>query len=92
MAITNTFFQLPARRLYTWKSPQDAPGHIVRNQIDYIMIDRRFMNAITSMKAYPEKIYGSKENQKKILDDRPHIRYDGGEKNFKRSTSIQEDK
>jgi len=25
LIITNTFFKLPERRLYTWKSPQDTP-------------------------------------------------------------------
>ena len=38
LCIANTFFQQPARRLYTWKSP----GDINRNQIDYILIKKRY--------------------------------------------------
>ena len=53
LVIANTFFKLPARRLYTWKSPQDNEAHVVRNQIDYIMINKRFRNAIAAVKAYP---------------------------------------
>lgn len=53
MVVCNTFFQLPPRRLYTWRSPADSPEHIVRNQIDYITIQKRFQNAIKSVKAYP---------------------------------------
>ena len=51
--VTNTFFKLPPRRLYTWKSPQDTPDHITRNQIDYIMVNKRFRNSITSVKTHP---------------------------------------
>lgn len=36
--VANTYFQLPARRLYTWRAPSDSSNHRVRNQIDYIMI------------------------------------------------------
>lgn len=36
MIILNTFYKLPPRRLYTWKSPMDSCDRIVRNQIDYI--------------------------------------------------------
>lgn len=53
MVITNTFFKLPLRRLYTWKSPQDSSDHLVRNQIDYILINKRFRNSVTSVKTYP---------------------------------------
>ena len=35
LIITNTWFQQPPQKLYTWKSPGDA----TRNQIDYIMIN-----------------------------------------------------
>lgn len=53
MVITNTWFQHPARRLYTWRSPADKPSHVVRNQIDYIMIKHRFRNSIIQVKTYP---------------------------------------
>ncbi|XP_072933758.1 uncharacterized protein [Epargyreus clarus] len=53
LVIMNTFFQLPPRRLYTWTSPRHKPDHIVRNQIDYIMINSRFKNCVKSAKTYP---------------------------------------
>lgn len=53
LVVMNTFFRLPPRRLYTWKSPQDKPGRIVRNQIDYLLVNRRFRNSCTSVKTYP---------------------------------------
>uniref|UniRef100_A0A8D8W1T6 Craniofacial development protein 2 n=1 Tax=Cacopsylla melanoneura TaxID=428564 RepID=A0A8D8W1T6_9HEMI len=53
LVVTNTFFQLPPRRLYTWKSPQDKPEKVTRNQIDYILVNKRFRNSFTSVKTYP---------------------------------------
>ena len=47
--ITNTFFQLHPRRMYTWQSPDG----ITRNQIDFITINKRFRNAVTMVKGYP---------------------------------------
>lgn len=35
MKLVNTWFGLPPRRLYTWKSPADKPNNIVRNQIEF---------------------------------------------------------
>ncbi len=37
LIVENTLFQHHPRRLWTWMSPGDG----TRNQIDYIMIDRR---------------------------------------------------
>ncbi|XP_055378335.1 craniofacial development protein 2-like [Condylostylus longicornis] len=51
--ITNTWFSLPPRRLYTWKSPQDTTGNIVRNQIDFILINKRFSTSVKSVSTYP---------------------------------------
>lgn len=62
LVVTNTFYDLPPRRLYTWKSPQDTPDHTVRNQIDYILINKRFRNSITSVKAYPGSDINSDHN------------------------------
>ena len=42
LVVTNTIFQQHPRRLYTWTSPGDR----VRNQIDYILIGRRWRTAI----------------------------------------------
>jgi hypothetical protein len=51
--ITNTWFKLPARRLYTWKHPADSSERILRNQIDFIMINHRYRNAIKKVQTYP---------------------------------------
>lgn len=48
MCITNTMFQQPKRRLYTWTSPKNH-----RNQIDYILIKNRWTSTILSTKTYP---------------------------------------
>lgn len=53
LVVTNTWFKLPKRRLYTWVSPLDAPGRIVRNQVDFVMINKRFRNAVRYAKTYP---------------------------------------
>ena len=39
----NRWFPHHQRHLYTWKSPGDS----VRNQIDYITMNKRFRNAVT---------------------------------------------
>jgi len=53
MKITNTWFQLHPRRLYTWKSPADRLHNLVRNQIDFILINQRFGSTIKSAVIYP---------------------------------------
>lgn len=53
LVIMNTFFTLPVRRLYTWKSPRDTRENIIRNQIDYILIDKRHRQGCISVKTYP---------------------------------------
>ncbi len=53
--IMNTWFQHHVRRLYTWKSPGDG----IRNQIDYITINKRFRNSIQQVKGYPGADCGS---------------------------------
>ena len=53
--IMNTWFQHHKRHLYTWKSP----GDIVRNQIDYITINKTFRNSILQVKGYPGADSGS---------------------------------
>ena len=49
LMIANTHFQHPERRLYTWKSP----GDVRRNQIDYIMVKRRYRNCVKDCRTYP---------------------------------------
>ena len=53
--IMNRWCQHHQRHLYTWKSPDDG----VRNQIDYITMNKRFRNAITQVKGYPGADYES---------------------------------
>ncbi|KAL1446308.1 hypothetical protein WDU94_012325 [Cyamophila willieti] len=49
----NTQFKQHPRRLYTWKSPKDKPEKVIRNQIDFILINKRFRNSCTNMRTYP---------------------------------------
>nr|XP_034830054.1 craniofacial development protein 2-like [Maniola hyperantus] len=61
-AVSNTYYKLPPRRLYTWRSPADTPENIVRNQIDFILISKRHRNSIKSAKTYPGADVGSDHN------------------------------
>ncbi|GJQ74675.1 hypothetical protein Trydic_g21527 [Trypoxylus dichotomus] len=66
LVITNTWFQLAARRLYTWKSPQDTSGPITRNQVD-IEITLQLKNA---WKTYIDQLfYGTRPEPPEIVDD-----------------------
>ncbi|XP_012941986.1 craniofacial development protein 2, partial [Aplysia californica] len=49
MIIGNTWYEQPPRRLWTWKSPGDS----ARNQIDYIMIKKRYKNGMLNVKTRP---------------------------------------
>ena len=62
LMIANTFFKLPDRRLYTWKSPKDSPGNRVRNQIDYILVNNRYRNSVKAAKTYPGADINSDHN------------------------------
>lgn len=64
MIITNTFFDLPKRRLYTWQAPRSDLNNStpIRNQIDYLLINRRFKNIIKNAKTYPGADIGSDHN------------------------------
>ncbi|XP_049786262.1 craniofacial development protein 2-like [Schistocerca cancellata] len=53
LCTTNTFFKLPKRRLYTWKSPRDCNEEVCRNQIDFILINKRYKTSIHGVKTYP---------------------------------------
>lgn len=84
MVVTNTFFKLHPRRLYTWKSPKDSPNQIIRNQIDYIMINKRFRNSVISVKTYPGADIASDHNplvgvikaRLKIMKQKTNTKYD----------------
>ena len=56
--ISNTWFKNHPRRIYTWISPGDR----TRNQIDYILVQKRFRNAIKTAKALPGADCGSDHN------------------------------
>lgn len=62
LIVTNTWFQHPERRLYTWKSPADTEQRIVRNQIDFILINNRFKNNIIDVKTCPSADVQSDHN------------------------------
>ena len=62
ITIMNTFFKLPPRRLYTWRSLADNNQRIVRNQIDFVMVNRKYRNAIVSCKTYPSADIPSDHN------------------------------
>ncbi|GFR74649.1 craniofacial development protein 2-like [Elysia marginata] len=47
--IANNWFEQPPRMKWTWKSPGDGS----RNQIDFILISKRFRNAPLISKALP---------------------------------------
>lgn len=49
LVISNTMFEQPKRRLYTWKSPGDWK----RNQIDFFLIHKRFKNSVVNIRTYP---------------------------------------
>ncbi|XP_047116217.1 craniofacial development protein 2-like [Schistocerca piceifrons] len=55
LIITNTLFQLPKRRLYTWTSPDGQH----RNQIDYILCNQRWKSAVQSATTRPGADCGS---------------------------------
>lgn len=67
MIVTNTWFANHKKRRYTWVSPDTK----VRNQIDYIMINRRFRNGIKQSVSYPGADCGSDHT---LVMARLHIR------------------
>lgn len=62
LIVTNTFFKLHPRRLYTWKSNAENENRIIRNQIDFVMINQRFRNSVKSVKTYPGADLASDHN------------------------------
>ena len=58
LMITNTWFKKHPRKLYTWKSPGDQ----IRNQIDYITINKRFRNSIQNVTTFPGADISSDHN------------------------------
>lgn len=62
LIVANTFFQHPPRRLYTWSSPKDNESNLIRNQIDFILVNERFKNCIKNVKSYPGADVNSNHN------------------------------
>ena len=60
--IANTWSDQPKRRLYTWKAPGDRTDRVIRNQIDYILINDRYKNMVTKAKTHPGADCGSDHN------------------------------
>ena len=58
LIITNTYFKQHPRKLCTWKSPDGD----TRNQIDYILINKRFRNCVKQAKSYPGSDMNSDHN------------------------------
>lgn len=55
LVVANTLFQQHPRRLYTWQSPDGK----TRNQIDYILIKRRWKSSLRIAKTLPGADIGS---------------------------------
>ena len=55
LVVGNTLFQHHPRRLWTWMSP----GDLTRNQIDYILIGRRWRSSVQNVKTLPSADCGS---------------------------------
>jgi len=49
LCITNTWFQQKRSGKHTWTSPNKE----IKNQIDYVMVDKRFRNGIQNSKSRP---------------------------------------
>ena len=57
MAICNTVFKQPKRRIWTWQSPRSE-----RYQLDYIMIRSRYRNTVRTCHTYPGADVNSDHN------------------------------
>uniref|UniRef100_A0A8D8Z0H2 Craniofacial development protein 2 n=1 Tax=Cacopsylla melanoneura TaxID=428564 RepID=A0A8D8Z0H2_9HEMI len=58
LVITNTLFMHHKRRRHTWI----APGDIRREQLDYIMVKKRFKNQVKNCRSHPGADIGSDHN------------------------------
>ena len=58
LQIMNTFFKLHARRLYTWRSPDQT----TRNQIDYIICKTRWRSSVRRVTTLPGADCGTDHN------------------------------
>lgn len=51
--VTNIVHKLPNRRFHKERAPSHKDEEVVRNQIDYFLINERSRNSIKSMQAFP---------------------------------------
>ena len=58
LVVTNTWNEQREEERHTWISPDGR----TKNQIDYILIDKRYRNSVTKSKARPEADCGSDHN------------------------------
>ena len=81
LVITNTLFKNHSRKKYTWISPDG----ITKNQIDYILVSRRWRTNIKNCHTYPGADCGSDHQLlmskmrikvKKLAKEPPPLRYD----------------
>ena len=64
---TNTWFQQKRSAQWTWKSPGEVDS--VKNQIDYVLVDKRFRNGIQNSKSRPGADCGSDHNPVIITEE-----------------------
>uniref|UniRef100_A0A1W7RAL1 Endonuclease-reverse transcriptase n=1 Tax=Hadrurus spadix TaxID=141984 RepID=A0A1W7RAL1_9SCOR len=58
LTICNTWYECPPTKRYTWTSPDQK----YKNQIDFIIIKKRYRNSVTNCKARPGADCGSGHN------------------------------
>ena len=58
LLIMNTIFKLHARRMYTWRSPDQT----TRNQIDYIICKTRWRSSVRRVTTIPGAVCGTDHN------------------------------
>ena len=68
--VTNTWFQQKTSAQHTWTSPDGT----IKNQIDYVLIDKRYRNGVKNSKSMPGADCGSDHNP---IITRIHIKLKG---------------
>ncbi|KAK3733300.1 hypothetical protein RRG08_037093 [Elysia crispata] len=82
MIIGNTWFEHHPRRLWTWLSNDDE----TKNQIDYILIDKRFRNGMINIKTLPRADCNSDHN---LLMSKIKIKLKSTSKAYMTQESVQ---
>lgn len=63
LVVVNKLFSQHPRRLYTWRFSQHISQKIVRNQMNFILINHRFRNSGKCAQTYPGAGINSDHNQ-----------------------------